>query len=106
MKCNNIWDKILDRTLRREECDNQNVYEFLTLLKKPGGYNRGSNTIVNISKDEWIRIVKKAKCKSVSSIFSKWNYSVYKCALESTKITKILVMFYNAVVKKGYYLKW
>ena len=30
---------------------------------------------------------------------------MYKYALESSKMVKILVIFYNIVVKKGYYLK-
>ena len=49
--------------------------------------------------------MKKAKHKSASSVFSKRTYSIYKCALESTKMTNILVRFYNTVVRKGYYLK-
>ena len=49
--------------------------------------------------------MKQAKRKSASSIFSKWNYSAYKCALESEKMTKILVRFYNTIVLTGYYLK-
>ena len=61
--------------------------------------------MAEITEDEWIRVVKKVKRKSVSSMFSKRIYSIYKCALESTKITNILVRFYNTVVRKGYYLR-
>ena len=38
-------------------------------------------------------------------MFSKRTYSIYKCTLESTKMTNILVRFYNTVVRKGYYLR-
>ena len=55
--------------------------------------------------EEWIRVVKKVKRKSASSKLSKRNYSACKCALESNKMTKTLVSFYNAVVRKGCYLK-
>jgi len=55
--------------------------------------------------DEWIKVVKKAKRKSVLLIFSKRNYGIHECALESQKMTQILVLFCNAVVKKRYYLK-
>ena len=59
------------------------------------------------TKEEWIKTVKKVKRKSASSIFSKRTYGFYKCALESNNMTKILVLFYNAVLKKGYYLnRW
>ena len=51
-----------------------------------------------ITEEEWIQTVKKAKRKSTSSIFSKRTYSLYKCALESNNMTKILVLFYNAVL--------
>ena len=30
---------------------------------------------------------------------------MYKCALESMKMTRILVRFYNTIAKKGYYPK-
>ena len=77
----------------------------MQLLKKPGGYEKGSNNMEEITEDKWIRVVKKAKRKSASSMFSKRIYSVYKCALESTKMKIFLVRFYNTVMKKGYYLR-
>ena len=61
----------MNGTLSREECDNEDVYQFMKLLKKPGGYERGSNKMVDILVDEWTRVVKKAKRKSASSVFSK-----------------------------------
>ena len=38
LKEEHIKDKILNGTLKREEYDNDNVYEFMRLLEKPGGY--------------------------------------------------------------------
>ena len=92
-------------SLRREECNDDDVYEFISLLKRKGGYVEGSNQMVAITEEEWIRTIKKAKKKSASSVFSKQTYSVYKCVLGSQKMTSILVTFYNAVLKKGYYLE-
>ena len=39
LKYNEVRDKILNGTLQRNECDNQDVYDFLKLLKKPEGYS-------------------------------------------------------------------
>ena len=50
-------------------------------------------------------MVKQAKRRSASSMFSERNYSVCKCALESEKMTNMLMIFYNAMVRKGYCLK-
>ena len=61
--------------------------------------------MAKIIAEEWFRVVKKAKRKSASSIFSKWTYTVCKCVLESDRMTSILVRFYNTIVKKGYYPK-
>ena len=105
LKHDNIRNKILKGSLRREECNDDDVYEFMSLLKRKGGYVEGSNQMAAITEEEWIRTVKKAKKKSASSVFSKQIYSVYKCALGSQKMTSILVTFYNAVLKKGYYLE-
>ena len=97
LKLDQIRDKILKGKLKRVSCDNDDVFEFLTLLKKLGGYEQNSNGMDDITDEEWIRVVKKAKKKSASLIFSKRTYSVYKCALESSIMTRILVKFYNIV---------
>ena len=83
MKYNNIRDRILSRTLRRNECDDDNVYDFMKLLKRHGRYVIGSNTMAAITEEEWISTVKKSKRRSASSVFSKRTYSVYKYALGS-----------------------
>ena len=38
LKCDEVRDKILNGAIKREDCDDQDVYDFLKLLKKPGGY--------------------------------------------------------------------
>ena len=101
---NDIRDKILSRELDISECDDNVVHEFLALLKKRESDSQ-SNELIDISELEWETIVKKAKRKSASSIFSNRTYSVYKCALECNEMTKILVLFYSLLIKKGFYLK-
>ena len=56
-----------------------------------------------ISEKEWVKVVNKAKRKKPSSIFSNRTYSIYKCALDSEDMTKILLRFYNTVIKQGIY---
>ena len=47
--------------------------------------------------------MKKAKRKSTSSIFSKMDYSVCKCALVSERMADALVKFYNIIIEFNYY---
>ena len=52
-------------------------------------------------------VVKEAKRKSTSSIFSKRGYSVCKCVLKSVRMVKVLVKFYNVIIKhKHYPARW
>ena len=37
LRDNDIWDKILDGRLRRQDCDDERIFEFLKLLKVPVG---------------------------------------------------------------------
>ena len=80
-----------------EDCDDRDVHSFLTLLKNHREEEQSGNSS-EISEIEWERVVKKAKRKSASSIFSNRTYSVYKCALESKIMTKILVLFYSTLI--------
>ena len=56
-----IRDKILKGTLTRAECDNEDVYQFILLLRRPGGFESGSNKMRDILEEEWTKVVKKAK---------------------------------------------
>ena len=105
LQYDNIRDKILNGTIERSECDHQDVFDFIQLMKKQGDFEVNSNRMTNITEDEWMKTVKKAKKRSASSVFSKRTYSVYKCALGSQYMTEILITFYNAVFRKGHYLE-
>ena len=104
LNIDDIRDRILKGELEVEECDDEDVYSFLTLLKQPQGRNHTAE-LEEISELEWESVVTKVKRKSASSIFSNRTYSVYKCALDSKVMTKILLIFYNTLIKNGYYLK-
>ena len=52
LKIDQIRDKILNGELERVSCDNNDVFEFLTLLKKLGGYERNSNKMREIAEEE------------------------------------------------------
>ena len=53
--------------------------------------------------EEWRNVVKRAKKNSTLSVFSKRNYSLYKCSLESELLTSLLVKYYNIIIIKGFY---
>jgi len=85
---NEIRDKILNGQLSSEECDSQNVWKFLQLLKVPTTLREQIPSQAQyITKEQWINKVIKAKKYSASSIFSKRTYSTYKCALKSERMT-------------------
>jgi len=102
LKLDQVRDKILQGEIEVEACDYEDVHDFLKLLKNQNAVNKQWE---EISISEWERVVKNSKRKSASSIFSNRTYSVYKCALDSEKLTRILVLLYNTVISKGYYLK-
>ena len=104
LQCDDIRDKILTGELEIDECDDSDVYKFLILLKRQNEEDQLEMSS-EISEAEWERVVRKSKKKSASSIFSNRTYSVYKCALESNVMTKILVLFYSTLIKNGLYLK-
>ena len=60
LRCNSIRDKILNGTHKREECDDENVYHFLTLLhqNRRNDYCRFHR---EIHKYDWIKVMKKSK---------------------------------------------
>ena len=103
LRNNDIRDKILDGRLRKQDCDDERVYEFLKLLKVPVGQR--TRRIREITEEDWVKVVKWSKKRSLSSIFSKRTYAVYKCALGVERMTYILVTFYNVLIKNGYYPK-
>ena len=104
MKKNDVRDRIINGELEIQECDYKEVYQFLTLLRRERNSIRQEHQ-EELSEAEWIKVVTKAKRKSASSIFSNRTYSTYKCALESEEMNKILVIFYNTIIKHQIYPK-
>ena len=104
LNINEVRDKIINREVEVDDCDDEDVYSMLQLLKNTEERSQQSE-LEEISENEWERVVKQSKRKSASSIFSQRMYSVYKCALESKVMTKIFVLFYNTLIKNGYYLQ-
>jgi len=97
-------NSILDGTLSREDYDNEEVFYFLSLLKQPlQSWNDKNRKFQPVAQDQWVREVKRAKKQSTSSIFSKRTYAVYKYALNSVRMTAILVALLNIFLKRCYY---
>ena len=96
-------NKILRWQLREEDCDNKEVFEFLKLLVNQTQSNELA--FKPITEEDWIREVKRSKKRSISSIFLKKIYSVYKYVLQSQRMIMILVAFYNIFLKESYYPK-
>ena len=103
LQSDNVRDKILQGRLVESDCDNPEVFEFLSLLKNPSQCSKPS--FQPITADDWEREVRRSKKQSVSSVFSRRTCSVYKCALQCVRMTAIFVCFYNALLKQCYYPK-
>ena len=96
-----IRDAILDGTLDINECDQMEVCQFLSLLKQPPHLRKQENRkYQEVTREHWIKEVKSAKKQSVSSVFSNRTYSVYKCTLDSQRMTFILVTMLNIFLKR------
>ena len=89
-------DKITNGTTRREECDNAETCEFLKLAKQPRTQQLDINN--SIDEKDFTTVVRSAKRHSCSSMFSKRDYSVHKCAIKSPRMLKLLVKFYNIIL--------
>ena len=87
LKTNTEW------TLRRNECDANELCEFLKLLKQPN-YRRNAN-VVEISEDMFVRAAKGSKKRSASSVFSGQTCALHKCSILSERMLCALVMFHN-----------
>jgi len=103
---NDVRNAILDSTLSSSQCNNENVYKFLALLKQPVHRRRSqTRSFQAVTPEQWITEVKRSKKSSTSSIFSRRTYSVYKCALDSSRMTIILVTLLNIFLQRCYYPK-
>jgi len=63
-----IRNKILAGMLKAEDCDNNNIFKFLSLLKQV--QLKDMTIYLLITVEEWRTAVKRAKKQSTSSIFS------------------------------------
>jgi len=104
LNVDDVRNKIFCRELTIDECDHEDIHSFLKLLAIPNNIGIDERR-EEITIDEWERVVKKSKQKSASSVFSNRIYSIYKCALDSEQMTRILVRFYNTLIRKRLYLK-
>ena len=100
-----IREKILNNTLYRNDIDNEEVYNFLKLLKIEKSSEKAE--FKDISFKEWRHIVIKRNSNSSSLIFSKQAYTIYKILLCRDYITMLLFRFYNVLIKRKYFiLRW
>ena len=90
-----IRDKILEGVLKKEDVDNEDLYDFLELLKLNEKQKKMNNEFKAMTIEDWRTIMKKCKSKSVSSVFSKRTYVVYKIIAYNEKFMYLLLIFYN-----------
>ena len=53
---NNDQNRILDSKLRKEDCSNEDIYNFLTMIRR-----RNNSIYQPITREEWTIIVKQSK---------------------------------------------
>ena len=95
-------DKIMQGTLDREDCDDDNAWKFRRFLKR-----RASDQIdelKEVNEIKFRKLVQPAKRRSPSSMFSKRDHSVCKCAIKSDRMVKILVKFHNTMKEHNHFL--
>ena len=78
---NKTRDTIMNGELNRIECGEEDVCQFLKLLKRPKDLMLDEEDCMQVN--ELKQVVRREKKRSTSSMFSMRDYSVFKCALES-----------------------
>ena len=78
---NKTRDAIMNGELNKEECDDEEVYQFLRLLKRSKRLMPDDEDCMQIN--EWKQVIRKAKKRRMSSAFSRRDCAACKCALES-----------------------
>ena len=105
MKNASIWNKLLNGMLRKNECNNEELFKFLKLFKQLD--HRRNKEMVEISVEIFISMVKCTKKQNISLVFSGRIYAVYKCIILCNRMLSVLVIFYNIILKQKYYLvRW
>ena len=88
-----VRNKVLDRILKREDIDNSDLFDFLKLLVSKKQNHKSTKEFNAIIVEDWRKIVKWCKRKSISSVFSKRTYVVYKLVAENERFMNILILF-------------
>ena len=91
MKEDETRHDILNGEFRRDECDNDDVHQFLFLLKIQNWLTPDNEE--DMQEIEWKQIVRKVKKRSTSSAFLMRDYSVHECALESDRVVTFWLNF-------------
>ena len=106
LKKEKVRDKILKGEIRREDVDNEDVFEFLKLLEIKDK-TLPTKTFNPINMKDWRIVVKGSNKNSVSSVFSQRTYVVYKLVVDNEEFMDMLIMFYNLAIAKGIVLnRW
>ena len=87
---------MLSGELEKEECDEENMCEFLLVFKTNKSAQIDFNREINAN--ECRKVLMKAKNSSKLSMFSKRDHAACKCVLHSARIVGVLVHFYYAIL--------
>ena len=74
----------------------------MSLLKRRT--NEQMDQIKDMYEIEFRKVVQQSKRRSTSSIFSKRDYPVHECAMNSGSIVKVPVKCYNIIIKNNHFL--
>ena len=100
---NKTRDAIMKGELNRDECDDEEVYQFLRLLKRPNRLTLDEEDFVQMN--EWKQVARKAKKTQHIIYVSRRDHVVHKCALESERMVEVLVQFHNVIMKHNHHPK-
>ena len=98
---NNIRVKISSGELNREDYDDKKLHGFLYMLKRRPATK--VNNMKELAEEDFRTLSKQSKRRSASSIFSKRDYSVCKCAMCCERTVKVLLRFYNVMIKHNHF---
>ena len=102
---NKIQERILEGRVSPKECSSYDVYKFLSFLRT--NIDEIHQRFKPITVDDFVSVVRKAKSRSTSSIFSERTYATYKCLICFPKLTALYVKFLNLVIQKKHVLnRW
>ena len=97
MNENKTRDLALNVGLSREDCDVEEVYEFLRLLKRTKKLTPHDDDCVQ--NNECRMVVKNSKKEHFIHVFKKRLRSVHESALECERMVEVLVQFFKFILK-------